>query len=250
MNRDSEVTLLLVNATGALRDKILSGHFDVGKKLREVTVAEEFDVSRTIARLAMSTLEHEGLLVREPNRGSWIKLFSVDEIADAIEVRGELEAMAARKIAERGLDETTARCMQDILEDSERMLRVGVNTETARADWAALNVRYHRVILHASGNWPLRSAVEQISYLPLVSPSAMVFDRVDRDQNQKQLERAYFDHVEIFAAIQSGQGMRAADRMREHAFQNARNKRVNLKEPSALAVARSLPGGALIAQPA
>ncbi|MEE4237763.1 MAG: GntR family transcriptional regulator, partial [Anderseniella sp.] len=75
------------DATETLRNKLLAGGFPPGKKLGEVAVAEEIGVSRTLARLAMSALEHEGLLIREPNRGSRVKRFTVTEIVDAIEVR-------------------------------------------------------------------------------------------------------------------------------------------------------------------
>ena len=35
------------------------------------------------------------LLNRAPNRGFRVRLFTIDEVADAIEIRGELEALAA-----------------------------------------------------------------------------------------------------------------------------------------------------------
>nr|WP_272903649.1 GntR family transcriptional regulator [Sulfitobacter sp. M22] len=240
--------MLLVDATAALRSKILSGTFDVGKKLREVTVAEELDVSRTIARLAMSTLEHEGLLVREPNRGSWIRLFSIEEIADAIEVRGELEAMAARKVAEHGLSDESIRTFQAIIDDSDTLLKAGVRSAADQSTWRELNVSYHATLISASQSRALPNSIEQISHLPLVSTSAIVFDKTDDALGQHQLEDAFADHVEIFDAMKARQGMRAADRMREHAYKNAQNKRRNLADPKAMKAARALPGGALIAQ--
>ena len=240
--------MLLVDATAALRSKLLAGAFDVGKKLREFTVAEELGVSRTIARLAMSTLEHEGLLDREPNKGSWIRLFSIEEIADAIEVRGELEAMAARKVAELGLDEESVHRFQTIIDDSEAALKSGIRTDADQITWSSLNVAYHATLVLASQSRALRNSIEQISYLPLVSPSAIVFDKTDEALSQYQLEGAFVDHVEVFGALKARQGMRAADRMREHAYKNAQNKRRNLADPKAMKAARALPGGALIAK--
>ena len=90
-------------ATQALRELVLAGRFPPDEKVPEEVVARELDVSRTLARLAMGALEREGLLHREPRRGSRVRGFSIDDMTGAIEVRGELEAMAARFVAERGL---------------------------------------------------------------------------------------------------------------------------------------------------
>lgn len=196
----------------------------------------------------MGTLEHEGLLVREPNRGSWIRLFSIEEIADAIEVRGELEAMAARKVAERGLNEETVQRFQAIIDESDALLKSGIRSDADQSTWRSLNVAYHATLISASQSRALRNSIEQISYLPLVSPSAIVFDKTDDALGQHQLKGAFIDHIEVFDALKARQGMRAADRMREHAYKNAQNKRRNLADPKAMKAARALPGGALIAQ--
>src|SRR3546814_3090978 len=42
------------------------------------------------------------LLERLPSRGFRVRAFTVDEIADAVDVRGVLEGMAVRLLAERG----------------------------------------------------------------------------------------------------------------------------------------------------
>src|SRR5438128_1819692 len=90
-------------ATEALRTLVLGGAFPLDVKLPEARAAELIGVSRTPARLAMAALERDGLLVRLPRRGFRVRSFSLDEVVEAILVRGELEAIAARTIAERGL---------------------------------------------------------------------------------------------------------------------------------------------------
>lgn len=120
------MSIALEDATDALRRKVLRGDYMPAAKLREVGVAEDLGVSRTIARLAMSMLEHEGLLSRAPNRGCRVNRFSIEQIVQAIEVRGNLEAMAARQAAERGLSEDVDSAFDDILQRSAQALAMGV----------------------------------------------------------------------------------------------------------------------------
>lgn len=241
------MSIALEDATDTLRTRLLGGGFAPGERLREVLVADTLGVSRTLARLAMSALEHEGLLVREPNRGSRIRSFTIDQIADAVEVRGELEGMAARLVAERGLDAETDAKLEALLVRSEAMLRTRVDTDAMRDEWVAINQAFHDTLIDAAGNWALRVAIDQVSMLPLVSARAIIFDRRNIDLSQGQLETAHRDHRVILAAVRQRHGHRAEARMREHAFTNAQNKRANLADPEILRWARDLPGGPLIA---
>lgn len=240
------MSFALEDATEALRIRVLAGRFAPGTKLREISVAEELGVSRTLARLAMSALEHEGLLTREPNRGSRVRRFSVAEIADAIEVRGELEAMAARLAAERGLSRAADMELAAITERASELLAGRIDTDEKRAVWVRLNVSFHACLIEASGSWALKVAIAQMLRLPLVSTAAILFDRRDGDNGHRQLVASHADHVEILAAVRARQGHRAEARMREHAFTNARNKRTNLVHPETMELARALPGGPLI----
>lgn len=240
------MTLALDEATEALRHRVLSGAFTPDAKLREATVAEEFGVSRTIARLAMSSLENEGLLTREPNRGSKVRHFTIQQICDAIEVRGELEAMAVRQAAERGLTAATDAALGALMDWSAVLVAGGARSDAEQREWSALNQRFHDLLIEASGNWALKIASEQMARLPLVSPSAVIFERADPAKAQRQLALAHADHQEVLDAVRARQPHRAEARMREHAVASARNKRSNLVDPETMAFARGLPGGPLI----
>ncbi len=85
-------------------------------KLREQNLAEELCISRMVVRLALGEVEREGLVVREPNKGFRVRSFTIEEVTDAILVRGELEGMAARTCAEIGLaDATISSCRAEYL---------------------------------------------------------------------------------------------------------------------------------------
>ena len=74
----------------------------------------------------------------------------------------------------------------------------------------------------------------------------IIFERKDFAKGNAQLASAHADHLEIVLALRARQSQRAEARVREHAFVSARNKRVNLADPETMALARALPGGALI----
>ncbi|MEK9734605.1 MAG: hypothetical protein VW297_09340, partial [Paracoccaceae bacterium] len=55
---------------------------------------------------AFEQLISEGLLTRNNSGGCLVSSFSIDDIIDAIEIRGVLEGTAVRLAAERGIGES------------------------------------------------------------------------------------------------------------------------------------------------
>ncbi len=93
----------------SLRRLISDGHYPAGARLAEEAVAERLGVSRTPVRLAFRTLAQEGLLQLAGKRGFVVREFSQEDVLAAVEVRGALEGIAARRLAERGIDAPPAR---------------------------------------------------------------------------------------------------------------------------------------------
>lgn len=236
----------LDTATQRLRELILAGDFALDHKLGEIPVAERLGVSRTPARLAMAALEQEGLLRRAPNRGFTVRSFTIAEVADAIEVRGELEGMAARLVAERGLDDTSAAQLEACIDKAERLLQAGVTDIAARAAWIEMNQAFHNALLTAANNEALRSSVAHLSRIPLAGTKAIVFDQADPAHSRAQLAGAQQDHRAVYDAVCQRQGTRAAAIMREHAAKSARNKRENFAAMKAQRAIVDQPGLALV----
>ena len=84
-----------------MRELILRGAFLPGERLREAALAARLNVSRTPLRLVVDRLAQEGLLKARPTGGFVASEFTVEDIRDAIEIRGVLEGAAARLAAER-----------------------------------------------------------------------------------------------------------------------------------------------------
>ena len=95
--------------TLALREMLMHGEFVPGQKLVEAALAERLGVSRMPVRRALAVLERDGLVTNLPNRGSYVARFTLRQVNDARELRGSLEGLAARLVAERGLAPATQR---------------------------------------------------------------------------------------------------------------------------------------------
>lgn len=241
------MTAQLDQVTQRLRETVLAGLHEPGDALREVAVADRLGVSRTLARLAMGALEQEGLLTRAPNRGFRVRLFTIDEVADAIEVRGELEAVAARQAAERGIDQGLETRLRAVLDEARRLVETqGMRDLSARTRWIDLNVSFHDAIVEASANRALGPALEHVCRVPLAGPRAIVFNSTLEDHGVAQVMAAQDDHEQILDAILNRQGTRAAALIREHAYRSGRNKRRNFDDLWLARSSPALPGLALV----
>src|SRR5690606_22516201 len=125
-----------------LRDLVLSGELQPGERVIELQFAERLGVSRTPLRIAMAELEKEGLLERLPSRGFRVRAFSVDEIADAVDVRGVLEGMAVRLLAERGASQATLAQLHEAVEEGRKLLARAEHDPSITVDaraWGHIN---------------------------------------------------------------------------------------------------------------
>jgi len=92
-----------------LRTAITDGELAPGARLVEADLVELFGVSRSNVRLAIEALAADGLVERIPNRGARVRVVSTEEAVAITEARMVLEALIARKAAERVTDDDVAR---------------------------------------------------------------------------------------------------------------------------------------------
>ena len=87
-----------------LKMQILTGAIIPGTRMMEVDLAEEMGVSRTPIREAIRKLEKEGLVTIEPRRGAYASMISTQDMVEILEVRQDLEGLAAYFAASRMTD--------------------------------------------------------------------------------------------------------------------------------------------------
>jgi DNA-binding GntR family transcriptional regulator len=86
----------------SLRERILAGELEPGTPLREEALSSEYDVARHSLRSALRTLQGEGIVQIEPNRGARVKSLSPEDVRGLSELRIALEVEGARLALERG----------------------------------------------------------------------------------------------------------------------------------------------------
>ena len=99
--------------------------------------------------------------------------FSLDEVWDAIELRGVLEGTAARLAAERLSDPAELVPIREMLDAIDALLPL---SEANFGDYMELNGDFHRELLELSKSPMLIRTVDGIIRLPFASPGALVLD--------------------------------------------------------------------------
>ncbi|WP_217238608.1 GntR family transcriptional regulator [Streptomyces sp. AC555_RSS877] len=92
-------------ALAQLRQAIAQGGMAPAQRLVENELAEQFGVTRASIRAALIDLESQGLVERIRNRGSRVRVVTVDEAVAITECRMVLEGLCAAKAAVAASDE-------------------------------------------------------------------------------------------------------------------------------------------------
>jgi GntR family transcriptional regulator of vanillate catabolism len=200
-----------------IREMILQGKLPAGQRVAEAPVAEQLGMSRTPVRQALPVLAEEGLLVEHGARGYVVKQFSSADIFDAIDLRGLMEGLAARRVAERGASRTLCIGLRECLADGDRILAKGHVEESDEALYADMNARFHELIVREARSPMIELALERIARVPFVGPQALAFDGKSLQQIYAILIYAHRQHHLIVAALERGESARVEALVREHA---------------------------------
>lgn len=211
------MTVASASVVASLRQLIIEGHFAPGVRLAEIAVAERLGVSRTPVRLAFRTLEEEGLLQKVGKRGLMVREFSEADVLCAIEVRGALEGLAARRLAEQGLPDAVRAQLQTCVDQGEQVLATGTLTEESIGPWGQLNERFHNAIVQAGGGRVIADAIARNNHLPFASAESLVIDRTALDKEFRKLSLAQLHHRLVLDSLVRGESARVETLMREHA---------------------------------
>lgn len=200
-----------------LRDLILRGEFRPGTRLAEQQLAVRLNASRTPVRAALVTLEQEELVQANETGGYVVRQFTAQEVADAIAVRGHLEGMAARLVAEHGLSRQLARDLRACLDEGDSLLAAtALQVEAYAPRYAAMNDRFHGLLIEASGNRALQRAIALNNKLPFAPASALLPMQGAVALDRDSMAYAHRQHHMLFDALERGEGARAQALATEH----------------------------------
>ena len=162
----------ILRALLRLREMVVTGELPARGRLPELQLVERVGVSRTPLRLAMEQLAHEGLLVRRPTGGFAVREFTLQDVRDAIELRGALEGTAARLAAERDLSTTERESLVTLVDVTDAIVSRPTLSLQSFQDYLDANQRFHRKLVELAGNSWLEGVMAQVTSLPFASPSS------------------------------------------------------------------------------
>ncbi len=184
-----------------IRERIISGAFHRGQKLKQAEIAKTLNVSITPVREAFKLLESDGYLIGASHRGVTVAPIQVNAVEELFELRLELETRLTR--------EAIARMTPDML-----AALAGIDAEIAAAaasqDHAALrsaNYRFH---------FRLYEAAEQPQTLHFVRilwakyPFDLLTMMPNRAAEVANEHRAFLQH------LSAGEEQKAVRAMRAH----------------------------------
>ena len=227
----------VIKAQLQLREMILAGELPAGERIAELTVVQRLGISRTPVRAALMRLEQEGLLeAMAGGRGYRVRLFSEADVADAIELRGTLEGLAARWAAERGVAEPLLAQAGRCLDAIDRVLETPDWGDEAFSRYVALNSEFHDLLHSMAGSSVMQRELERVVRMPFASPSGFVLARAESPRARHSLMVAQDQHRQVLDAIAAREGTRAEALMKEHSRIARRNLREAVSEPGSHAV--------------
>jgi DNA-binding GntR family transcriptional regulator len=131
---------------GSIREAIAKGSILPAARLLEAPLAREMGTSRAPVREALSQLEREGWVVKEPNRGARVLELTEETIREVASLRGVLEGFAASL----AVDRLTAKEFKALEEDIAEMDRAAHRGQFPRL--IELDYQFHAFICQASGH--------------------------------------------------------------------------------------------------
>jgi DNA-binding GntR family transcriptional regulator len=189
-SRDPAADPAAEQITRAVERDIFRGRVRPGEKLREEELAERFEASRHHVRAALARLAQIGIVVKERNRGAFVRRFTVDEVREIYEIREILQRQAALRIALPAALEAVQRLstINDCYEDAAQSGDFHRIHET--------NDRFHTELFGLCGNALLVSLINNYMELTYAIRGAAFADPENLDKSR--------DHHRIMLRLLSG----------------------------------------------
>jgi DNA-binding GntR family transcriptional regulator len=187
-------------SASVLREMILSGQLRAGERINEVETAAALGISRAPLREAIQTLANEGLVTAVPNRGTFVRSFSEDELADLYELRIALELRALALASERASPADLSELEAMLSETSDRM-----GTEPAYPE----ELDFHLRLVALSRSAEIEIAAHSVN-------QRIRLARLRSGHEPHRARQAFDEHREIVAMLSARDLDRATELLMQH----------------------------------
>lgn len=203
---DRPAAATTADAVRRLRAMIAAGQLVGGQALLEVELAQRLAVSRPTVREALRELEAEGLACRSRARGLAVRRLTRRDVEDLYEIREALEALAARRAAERL---ASAGAETRAAYEAQRRFWADAAASGELIAFSEANRRLHAQIIATAGNAHLPHLLDRT----LIDLFAAQLRGWIAPPKVRQSAR---EHVEILDTLLAGDGRAAERAMRRH----------------------------------
>ncbi|MGU3419824.1 DNA-binding transcriptional regulator, GntR family [Methylobacterium sp. UNC300MFChir4.1] len=183
-----------------LLDMLVRRDLPAGTVLHERRLAEMLDISRTPTREAMSRLETEGLIERQPGGMLVVKEFSLRELIEILHVRRLLERESVSLATGRIADAVLA----DLQRQMEALLAAG--DPDAPGNWE-VDRRFHDLIAEHSQNATLAKTIKDLR---------LKTQMFNLSRMPERFEAVHREHLAVVAALRAKDAAAAADAIAAH----------------------------------
>ncbi|WP_137145958.1 FadR/GntR family transcriptional regulator [Mycolicibacterium sp. CR10] len=211
---------LAQRVVSGLKDKIFAGDLRPGQKLpSETELIEEFGVSRTVVREAVTRLRAEGLIETFQGRGSFVlavpqpSSFMVE--AAALRTHRDVLDMIDFRL---GVESETAALAAARIDDAGRAtIRTALDAFVAAVPEDAVEADYlfHRAVATVSGNRFCLELLDSLGPMMIMLPRTRLGDEYSMT-DAAHAARVQREHDDIAAAVLAGDPDTARAAMRVH----------------------------------
>jgi DNA-binding GntR family transcriptional regulator len=189
-----------------------------GRRIRQNELAEKLGVSRQPVSHALHLLHRQGLVAESGRKGFEVTQLDPLRIRQLYEVRGAIDALAAKLAAQRCKTDASGRGLLETALHAGR----AIDRQTPLSVLIALDVDFHRAIYRLAGNPAIEEMIEP-QWPHMRRSMATVLLELDYRQN------AWAEHETIAAHILSGNAKTAESSALAHAMSAGRMTEERLK---------------------
>lgn len=196
--------------TDVLRRRIVLWKYPPNFPLVEENLANEFSVSRSPIRMALTYLAAERLVERLPRRGFRVRQLQLNDVEELYEFRLALEMQVIQGVAHKGIPQDILFDMQTTWQDLDTLAKKSL------AEMAELDEAFHTTFAKIYGNKLI------LSHLESINERLIVFRELDFHHNTR-IDQTSQEHCEILHAIVSRNAALASDLLKRNIYSGLGN---------------------------
>lgn len=200
---ESESSDRIRDLVRVLRRRILAWEYPPQRQLTEESLCQEFSVSRSPIRQALTHLAAEGLLERLPRKGFRVKQLQLRDVEELYELRLALEIQVVQSLSSKGLPESILSELHARWSNPDALAGESISS---LADY---DEAFHNALAEAHGNRLIQHQLNTINER-LYAFREIDFSKTDR------LASTCDEHLRLLEAIVARDTTTATDLIRKN----------------------------------